>query len=439
MNAPESQFTRRDFISRSSQIAGAAALGSLALERSVHAAGSDVIRIGLIGCGGRGTAAAINALNAGPDVRLVAMADLFEVKLKDSRQRLAKAKPDQVEVKDDHCFTGFDAYQKLLACDVNVVLIAPTSHFIPAIFKAAIDAGKHVFCEKPHGIDIPGMKLCQSVAETAKQKGLAVLSGLCWRFDPGVQETMKRIQDGAIGDIVAIQENYLSQPYGLHEREPGQSEMEWQMWNWYHFNWLSGDQTAQQLVHSLDKASWALGDKPPLRVCGMGGRQTAIDSKFGDQFDHHAVVFEYANGVRVFGLTRDPEDCYRDTNDYILGTKGRCSLIQYKIEGETNWQGQKPKESMYDLEHKALFDSIRSGKPLNCGGYMCLSSALGIAAQIACYTGAMLTWDQVMSSQRSFTLPRYGFDVEPPVKPGPDGRYPTAMQGKAELAKWQMM
>ena len=439
MNSPSSSSTtRRDFLGRSTKLAGTAALGSLALERRVHAAGSDVIRIGLIGCGGRGTGAATQAMNAGKDVRLVAMADIFDEKLKSSLERLKKAKPDQVEVKDDHCFVGFDAYQKLIASDVDVVLIAPTSHFIPAFLKAAIDAGKHVFCEKPHGIDIPGMKLCQQMAETAKQKGLALVSGLCWRFDPSVQETMKRIHDGAIGDIVAIQENYLSAPYGLHDRKPGQSEMEWQMWNWYHFNWLSGDQTAQQLVHSLDKASWAMRDKPPVRVCGMGGRQTAIDSKYGDQFDHHAVVFEYENGVRVFGFTRDPEDCYRDTNDYILGTKGRCSLIQYRIEGETNWQGERPKENMYDLEHKALFDSIRAGKPLNSGSYMCLSSALGIAAQMACYSGAMLTWDQVLSSKRSFTLPRYGFDVEPPVKPGPDGRYPAPMQGKEELAKWQI-
>ena len=150
---------------------------------------------------------------------------------------------------------------------------------------------------------------------------------------------------------MAIQENYLGSPYIVRERRPGQSEMEYQMWNWYHFNWLSGDQTAQQLIHSIDKASWALGDKPPRKVWGMGGRQTALDPKFGDQFDHQAVVFEYDNGVRVFGFTRDQADCYSDTTDYIFGTKGRCNLLNYRIEGETNWRYEKPRQNMYDVEH----------------------------------------------------------------------------------------
>lgn len=429
---------RREFLRTSAVIAGAAALGPLAVERSAHAAGNDVIRIGLIGCGGRGTEAARNALNAGPDVRLVALADIFDERLQASRTQLQKAKPSQVEVKDDHCFVGFDAYGKLIASGVDVVLITPASHFIPVMLKAAVDAGKHVFCEKPHGIDIPGVKACQAAAEVARQKKLSLVSGLCWRYDPGVRETMKRVHDGAIGEIVAIQENYVSAPYIVRERRPGQSEMEYQMWNWYHFNWLSGDQTAQQLIHSLDKASWALGDKPPLKLWGMGGRQTALEPKFGDQFDHHAVVYEYASGVKVFGFTRDQPGCYRDTNDYILGTRGRCNLLNYKIEGETNWRYDKPRENMYDLEHQALFEAIRRGQPVNNGPYMCLSSALAVAAQIACYTGAILTWEDVMKSQRSFALPRYGWDVEPPVKPGPDGRYPAAMQTEAEWEKWRI-
>jgi predicted dehydrogenase len=430
--------TRRDFLQTSAALGGATVLGQLSLEQSVHAAGSDVIRIGLIGCGGRGTEAAVNAMNAGQDIRLVAMADIFDERLQASRAQLRKTKPDQCAVKDDHCFIGFDAYEKLLASGVDVVLIAPCSHFTPTILKAAVDAGKHVFCEKPHGIDIPGLKTSRAACETAKQKGLSLVSGLCWRYDPGVRETMKRVHDGAIGDIVAIQENYLSTPYIVRERRPGQSEMEYQMWNWYHFNWLSGDQTAQQLIHSIDKSSWALGDKPPRGVYGLGGRQTMLDAKSGDQFDHQAVVFEYDNGVRVFGFTRDQADCHRDTNDYIFGTKGRCRLLNYRIEGETNWQYDGPRQNMYDVEHAELFASIRAGKPIHNGSYMCLSSALAIAAQIACYTGVVLTWEDVMNSKRSFALPRYGWDVEPPGKPGPDGRYPAATQGKAEYEKWQI-
>jgi myo-inositol 2-dehydrogenase / D-chiro-inositol 1-dehydrogenase len=430
--------TRRDFLKTSAVLASSAALGQLAIERSVHAAGRDVIRIGLIGCGGRGTEAATNAMNAGKDVRLVALADIFDERLKASREKLKQAKPDQVEVKDDHCFVGFDAYQKLLASGVDVVLIAAASHFHPQILKAAVEAGKHVFCEKPHGIDIPGLKVSMAAAEQAKQKGLSLVSGLCWRYDSGVRETMKRIHDGAIGAIVAIQENYLSTPYIVRERRPGQSEMEWQMWNWYHFNWLSGDQTAQQLIHSIDKSSWAMRDQAPRKVYGMGGRQTALDAKYGDQFDHQAVVFEYQNGVRVFGFTRDQADCHPDTNDYIFGTKGRCNLLTYRIEGETNWHYDQPRQNMYDLEHQELFGSIRAGQPINNGHYMCLSSALAIAAQIACYSGALLMWEDVMNSKRSFALPRYAWDVEPPVKPGPDGRYPTAIQGNAQYNQWQI-
>ncbi|HRY50622.1 MAG TPA: Gfo/Idh/MocA family oxidoreductase [Candidatus Paceibacterota bacterium] len=436
-NPVPSHTPRREFLRTSAILASTAALAPLALERSVHAAGSNAIRIGLIGCGGRGTDAAINAMNAGPDVRLVALADIFEERLRASRERLQKSKNAQVDVKD-RCFVGFDAYEKLLNSDLDVVLIAAASHFHPRMLEAAVAAGKHVFCEKPHGIDIPGLKISMAAADSAKQKGLSLVSGLCWRYDPGVRETMKRVHDGAIGDIVAIQENYLSSPYIVRERRAGQTEMEWQLWNWYHFNWLSGDQTAQQLIHSLDKSSWALRDIPPRKVYGLGGRQSAFDPKYGDQLDHQAVVFEYDRGVRVFGFTRDQADCHMDTNDYIFGTKGRCNLLNYIIEGETNWRYDKPRENMYDLEHAALFQSIRDGKPIHNGHYMCLSSALAIAAQIACYTGALLMWEDVMNSKRSFALPRYGWDVEPPVTPGPDGRYPTAMPGDAEYDQWRM-
>ncbi len=429
--------TRRQFLKTSATLTGAALTGALALERGAHAAGSGVIQIGLIGCGGRGSGAAVNAMNAGPDIRLGAVADIFEERLRNGLAQMKQAKPDQVQVSDDHCFVGFDAYKQVIASGVDVVLIAPASHFIPQMLKAAIDAGKHVFCEKPHGIEIPGAAVCEAAAEAARQKKLSLVSGLCWRYDTGVRETMKRVHDGAIGDIVAIQETYVTVPYYARERKPGQNEMQYQFWNWYHFNWLSGDQTAQQLIHSLDKASWALGDKPPQKVWGMGGRQSCLAPEFGDQYDHQAVIFEYPNGMRLYGFTRDQRECYNNTSDVFFGTKGRCDLLANRITGETNWQYGKPKgKTMYDNEHVALFDSIRAGKPINNGDYMCLSTRLAIAAQMACYSGTMIGWEDAMQSKRSFALPRYGWDVEPPVKPGPDGRYPAPMPGNAELDKW---
>ncbi len=429
---PSATASRRDFLKTSSLAAGAAVLSGLDVARSAHAAGSGGFKIGLIGCGGRGSGAAVNAMNAGADIKLVAMADIFEDRLQGARQRLKKIKPEQVAVADDHCFVGFDAYQKVLKSDIDVVLIACTSHFHPAYFKAAVEANKHVFCEKPHGLDVPGLKMAMAANEEAKKKGLAVLSGLCWRFDTGVREAMKRVLDGQVGDIVAIEEKYCTTPYGLRVRKPEWNEMTYQYGNWYHFNWLSGDQTGQQLIHSIDKASWALGDVPPVKAWGLGGRQVCIDPKYGDQFDHHAVVFEYANGARLFAYTRDQLGCYNEVTDTIFGTKGRAFLpTRPRIEGEKPWQfpTKGPKTSMTDNEQKALFDSLRAGKPINCGSYMFTSSMLAILAQMVCYTGQQITWEQAMNSKLSFAQPRYGFDAEPPVKPDANGIYPTAMPG----------
>jgi predicted dehydrogenase len=304
------------------------------------------------------------------------------------------------------------------------------------MFKAAVAAGKHIFCEKPHALDIPGLKVTMAACEEARKKKLNVVSGLCWRYDTGVRETIKRVHEGAIGEILVIQEKYLTVPYIIRERRQGQSELEYQMWNWYHFNWLSGDQTAQQLIHSIDKASWALRDTPPVKAWGMGGRQTCRDPKYGDQFDHQAVVFEYAGGAHVFGFTRDQLECYNNTSDVIFGTKGRCNVMDCVIEGENKWKHSGPRPNMYDVEHKELFDAIRSGKRIDNGQYMCLSSALAIVAQMVCYSGEVIPWDEAMQSRRSYSLPRYGWDVEPPVKPDKSGMYPTAMHGKAEFEKW---
>ncbi|NLS93150.1 MAG: Gfo/Idh/MocA family oxidoreductase [Planctomycetaceae bacterium] len=425
--------TRRNFL-KSTLAATAAASTTLSLARSSHAAGSDKIKIGLIGCGGRGSGAAVNAMNAGPDVTLVAMADIFEDRVTGARQRLKELKPDQVAVDDDHMFVGFDAYQKVID-SADVVLIAAASHFHPVYLKAAVAANKHVFCEKPHGLDVPGLKIAMAAGEEAKKKNLTLVSGLCWRYDLGVRETIKRVQDGAIGDVINVQENYLTRPYILRERQPEWSEMYYQYQNWYHFNWLSGDQTAQQLIHSIDKGSWILGDVPPLKAWGMGGRQVCLDPKYGDQFDHFAVVFEYASGARMFGFCRDIPNCYNGTTDVVFGSKGQAYLpTRCKITGATEWEYDGPKVSMYDQEHKELFDGIRSGNYVNNTSYMFTSSMLAILAQMVCYTGKEITWEQAMQSTLDFTQKEYSFDAEPPVKPDAAGNYATAMPGITPFA-----
>ena len=425
----ENRQTRRRFLTSSSAAGGAAMVGGLALARGAHAAGDGSIKIGLIGCGGRGSGAAVNAMRAGKDVKLVAMADIFEDRVKGARKRLKKSRPEQVAVDDEHCFVGFDAYQKVIESGVDVVLIAATSHFHPMIFKAAVDAGKHVFCEKPHGIDVPGAMLFKKTAEEARRKKLSVVSGLCNRYALYARETLKRVRDGAIGDIVALQAHYLSSPYVMRPRQSEWNEATFQFQNWYHFNWLSGDQTAQQLIHCLDIASWAMADRPPKIAWGIGGRQVCVEPNYGDLFDNHGMVFEYADGVRMFAFCRDIRGCYSSQSVAIIGSKGRAFPRKGIIDGETNWRYKGPKKSHFDIEHEELFASIRAGKPINNGDYMFKSSMLAILGQAVCYTGQRITWEKMLTSKLDFSRPSYGFEMDTPVKPGSDGRYPAPMPG----------
>jgi len=426
------QATRRDFLKGSAAALGAAAAG-VSIARNAHAAGSDAIKIGLIGCGGRGTGAAANAMNAGDDVRLIAMADIFEDMAQGSRDRLKKLKGDQVAVDDEHLFVGFDAYQKVIDSGVDVVVIAAASHFHPMFLKAAVDAGKHVFCEKPHSLDAPGLKEVAAICEEARKKNLSVVSGLCWRYHHGVRETIQRIHDGAIGDVVALQETYMVGPYHVHQRNPEWSEIEWQFRDWYHFNWLAGDQCLQQLIHSIDKGAWVMKDEPPVKSWGVGGRAACFGESFGDLFDHQAIVYEYANGVKLFGICRNHTNCYNELSDTVFGTKGRADLIKHTIEGETNWRYEGPKCNMYDVEHEELFASIREGKPINNVRYMVGSTMLALLGQFVCHTGRQITWDEAVNSQYRVTQDYYGWDMEPPIKPNDQGAYDIAVPGITEF------
>jgi predicted dehydrogenase len=428
------QPSRRDFLKISTTAATAAAAASvLPSSRSVHAAGSDTLKVGLIGCGGRGAGAAANALNADKNAKLVAMADIFPDRLELRRKTLQEEKGDQVAVDDEHCFIGFDGYRKVLDSGVDVVLIACASRFHPKYLQAAIEAGKHVFVEKPHALDPPGIKIVTAACEEAKKKNLNVVSGLCWRYDKGVQETVKRVMDGAIGDIVAIQETYMRTPYGLVKRQPEWTETEYQFRNWYHFNWLSGDDIAQSLIHSMDKAAWLMHDEPPVWAYGQGGRAASVGAEYGDVFDHHAITYEYANGVRMYAIGRAQVGCYGETSDIILGTKGRADLIKHRIEGETNWKYESPKASMYDLEHVALFEAIRSGQTINNGHYMVGSSMLAILGQMVCYYGEKITWNEALASNYTVGPADCDFQTEPPVKPDDKGNYPVPVPGSRKL------
>ena len=421
--------SRRSFLKRSAAAAGATLGAGLAVGRGAHAAGSDVLKIGLIGCGPRGTGAAVNAMNADKNARLVAMADVFGEVLQASRQNLRKLKGEQVAVDDEHCFTGFDGYQRLIASGVDVVLMALPTHFHPMCLKAAVEAGKHVFCEKIHAVDAPGVHTVLAAGELARRKGLSIVSGLAWRYHTGVRETMSRVLDGAIGEIVAIEETCNTGSLRSRRRRPAWSEMEYQIRDWFNFYWLSCDLPGLNLVHNLDKAAWAMHDEPPVKAWGMGGRQTRVGPQYGDAWDHHAIAYEYANGVRMYAYCRQQNGCWPSIADHFLGTKGRCDLLRCRIEGETNWRYEGPACNRFDLEHVALFSAIRRGEPVNNSLYMARSSMLGIMATWATYSGRVITWDEAMKSTYVVAPERYALDADPPTPPDADGRYPMPTPG----------
>jgi predicted dehydrogenase len=411
-STPPQAPTRRTFLKASTAVAVGGGIGAATLVDipRVHAQGSGTINVALIGCGGRGSQAAINAMRADPANRLTVMCDIFPDRLEQSKKGLQAQLDKQFDVSDENCFTGFDGYKQVMESDAQVVLLCTPPHFRPAQLKAAIDAGKHVFCEKPVAVDAPGVRSVLKTCEEAQAKGLAVVSGLCWRYDLGVRETIKRIQDGVIGDIVAIQENYLTGTLWHRGRKPEWSEMEYQIRNWLYYTWLSGDHNVEQHIHSLDKAMWLMGDKPPAAAVGMGGRQVRTGEEWGNIYDHHAVVYEWENGVRVYSLTRQMagEAMFNETEDIVLGTKGSARVIKHEVvSGGEAWRYRGDKPSMYDVEHVELFKSIREGQPINNGVYMSYSTLLAIMGRMATYTGQRITWDQALNSQLDLTPKTY--------------------------------
>ncbi|MFM2095660.1 MAG: hypothetical protein RIS70_2784 [Planctomycetota bacterium] len=408
--------SRRDFLKTTgAAVVASSVAASVSSARSVHAAGSDILKVGLIGCGGRGSGAASDAMRAEDNVRLTAIADLFPDQVERSKRLIAGAVGDKYAVPDSQCFSGFDAYKKVMETDVDVVLLCTPPHFRPLHLRAAIEAGKHVFCEKPVAVDGPGLRSVLASAKLAKEKKLSLVSGLCWRYDLGVRETMKRIQDGAIGDIVAIQENYLTGTLWLRQRMPNWSEMEYQCRNWLYYTWLSGDHIVEQHIHSLDKALWLMGDKPPAKCFGLGGRQVRTDPAYGHIYDHFANCYEWPNGTKTFAFTRQMAGCKADVDDYILGTKGKAVVLKHIIEGEQSWQYKGPKPSMYEVEHRELFAGIRSGNIINNGEYMTYSTLMAIMGREACYTGEEITAEAVMNSEVALGPKNYEFgNVETP-------------------------
>ncbi len=388
------------------------------------------MKVGLIGCGGRGSGAAENALKADPGARLYAMADMFEERVNIAKSNLKRnaVVKDRFEVIEENTHIGWEGYKKVIdSCDV--VLLCSPPHFRPMHLEYAVEAGKHIFCEKPIATDMKGVRKVLELSKKAEEKKLSLVSGLCWRYDLGVKATIQKIKDGAIGKIVSIQENYLTGLLWRRNRKEDWTDMHDQLANWLYYRWLSGDHIAEQFIHSLDKSLWLHDDVPPKQCYGMGGRQCRTSAEFGDVYDHFYVVYEWEDGTRTYAATRQMEGCFNETEDYIYGTNGTARVLAHEIkdrDGKSVWRYKHengPKPSMYDLEHVALFESIRNGKPINNGTYMCYSTMMALMGREACYSGQVVTWDQCMKSEQDFTPPAYKFGPAPEVVVHQPGKY----------------
>jgi predicted dehydrogenase len=387
----------------------------------------------LVGCGGRGSGAAKQALQADRNIVLTSMGDVFSHQIENSLNSLKRDQEisERVRVEADHHFVGLDAYEKVINSGVDVVLLATPPGFRPQHFKAAIAAGKHVFCEKPMATDAPGVRSVLATAEEAKKKNLSVVAGFCWRREPGRREFYKRIHGGAIGEIRAIYATYLTGPVKpmpqSTSRPAGMSDVEWQLRNWYNFVWLSGDGLVEQACHSIDKIAWAMNGQLPIKAAATGGRQ--IPNNEGNIYDHIDVFYEFENGVRAFMAQRQISDCYGDNSDYVMGATGTGTLKGWSppmIVGQERWRYNGPKQDMYQVEHDELFAAIRKGEPINDGVWMCNSTLMAIMGRTAAYTGQELTWEQALTAEEKLVPDHLTWDMK--LEPAP-----MAMPGRTKF------
>ena len=426
----KSELSRRDFI-KTSAVLGAASL-AVGTNR-MYAAGSDKIRIGLVGCGGRGSGAAAQALKSGEDVVLIAMGDVFENRLRRSLKNLKDDEQfgNRVKVSRDSCFVGLDAYKKVIDSGVDVVLLGTPPGFRPQHLRAAIEAGKHVFCEKPMATDAPGVRSVLKSAAMAKEKDLALVAGFCWRYHLARRAFYQRVHQGAIGSIRTVYATYLTGPVKpmlpASRRPAGMSDVEWQLQNWYNFVWLSGDGLVEQACHSVDKIAWAMNGVLPLKAVATGGRQ--FPNNEGNIFDHIDVFYEFPDGVRAFMAQRQIRNCHGDNSDYLMGSDGLGNIKGWSdptITGKETWRYRGPKSDMYQIEHDELFASIRSGRHINDGIWMAHSTLMAIMGRMAAYTGKEVSWDKAMNSEEKLVPDNLTWDMDLPIRP-------MAMPGKTPL------
>ncbi len=412
-------FSRRGFLK-----ASAVSLAAVGVAGRMYAAGSDTIRIGIIGCGGQGTRDLVSCVKSVPGVQIVAMGDLFEDRLQESLAKLKTEVPEAVKVTPDKCFVGFDACKKVVQTDADLVFLTTPPHFRAMYLQAAIEAGKHVFMEKPVAVDPVGVRSVIASSELADRKGLSIVAGTQRRHQQRYLELMKRIHGGAIGEIVGGQCYWNQGELWVIKKTPAMSEMEWQCRNWLYFSWLSGDHIVEQHVHNIDVMNWAFGTLP-VKVTAMGGRQQRVAPEYGNIFDHFAVEFEYPNGVRVASYCRQIPGCADRIEEKIVGTKG-TAMGYGEIHGDTFWKFEGDEINPYVQEHTDLIAGLRGGKPLNEGRRVAESTMCAIMGRMSAYTGRAISWEWAMASSKLDLTPAK-FEL------GPNPVDPVAMPGKTPL------
>lgn len=407
--------SRRTFLKSST--AATVAAPFIASRSFAQVSPGETLRVGLVGCGGRGTGAAAQALAGDSNVKLVALGDAFKDRLESSLDTLKKQTDiaEKIEVPESRRFVGFDAYKEVIAAS-DVVLLATPPHFRPIHLKAAIDANKHVFAEKPVAVDAQGVRAVLAACEEAKRKRLAVVSGLALRYSYAYRETVKRIHAGALGDIRTLQANDFRGPIWVKQRQPGWTDMQYHMQNWYYYTWLSGDFNVEQHVHMLDVCSWVMRDEYPVSAMGLGGRSVRTGAEYGNIFDHHSVIYEYANGVKLHAYCRQYAGGVNDMSVHVAGSKGTAAISQrvWQITADNTWRYDGEKNNQSQTEHDEMFASIRSGKVINNGDYMSKSTLMAIMGRMATYTGQKITWEQALNSKENLSPERYDWDAAPP-------------------------
>ncbi len=436
--------SRREFL-RFSSLAGIAATAGLPLVHVAGAGEADEINIGLIGCGGRGTGAVLDAMGAATrviypatgyhtedvaegatvakkSIRVVALADLFEDRLANCRSQLAKL---GMNIPKEMSFVGFEAYKQLLAVpEINYVILATPPHFRPMQFKAAVEAGKHVFMEKPVAVDVPGVKTVIEAGELARQKGLGVAAGTQRRHMTTYQQTIQRLRDGAIGEILTARCYWNGGQIWVIPRKPEYSDMEWQLRNWNYFTWLSGDHYVEQHVHNLDIMNWVLGAHPVRVAAAVGGRQVRTGEEHGHIFDHFAVEYEYPGGVRMYSQARQINGCDNLVGEAVVGTLGtsNCKDSIRPKQGSA-WRFRKREASPYRKEHEDLIASIRAGEPINEAQTVAEATMTGILGREAAYSGKAITWEAAMNSSARLGPEKYELGPCPMPEVAMPGRY----------------